>query len=113
MSPCAMTRPMWSRARTIQSSRPDLSVQQIGSGSAAVTYLPALAIPVERKPAMLRPSTHQAALEADLEQATGMLTVGWRAREDHFLQVIADKLPSRRRLPLFTVGWRVKITFSK
>ena len=54
---------------------------------------------------MLLPSTHQAALEADLEQATGMLTVGWRAREDHFLQVIADKLPSRRRLPLFTVGY--------
>jgi hypothetical protein len=53
---------------------------------------------------MLLPSTHQAALEADLEQAAGMLTVGWRAREDHFLQVIADKLPSRR-LPLFTVGY--------
>jgi hypothetical protein len=68
-----------------------------------VAWLPAIAIPVERKPAVVLPESHRAAMTADLHEATAVLCVGWRAREDHFLQILQESLPSLR-LPLFAVA---------
>lgn len=66
-------------------------------------YLPALAIPVELKPAMVMPTDHEQAMRADLSQASAVLAVGWRAREQHFLQVLQEHLPSHS-LPLYAVS---------
>lgn len=73
------------------------------AGGTSVAWLPALAIPVERKPDVVMPLSHSAALRADLEQATAVLCVGWRAREEHFLRVLQDALPAGP-VPLYAVA---------
>jgi hypothetical protein len=82
---------------------PTATVQSSGPGNEWRTYIPAIAIPVERKPALVMPTEHVDSMKADLAQASGLVSVGWRAREDHFLRLLADQLPSRR-LPLFVVA---------
>lgn len=71
-----------------------------------MAWLPALAIPVELKPDVVMPIQHREALSADLSQATAMLCVGWRAREQHFLRLLQDHLPSRP-IPLYAVSGTV------
>lgn len=73
------------------------------AGGTNVAWLPALAIPVERKPDVVMPHSHSAALRADLAQATAVLCVGWRAREQHFLRVLQDALPAGP-VPLYAVA---------
>jgi hypothetical protein len=72
-------------------------------GRGVVAWLPAIAIPVERKPAVVLPADHRAALEADLSQAGSVWCIGWRAREDHFLQILQDSMPSAH-VPLVAVA---------
>lgn len=68
-----------------------------------LAWVPALAIPVERKPAMVMPLQHRRNLEQDLGQATAMLCVGWRAREDHFLRTLQDHLP-KTPIPVWSIS---------
>ncbi|GAA0305418.1 hypothetical protein [Kineococcus aurantiacus] len=69
----------------------------LGRGS-SVAYMPALAIPVEKKPGLILPGEHEAAMRRDLNHASAVLAIGWRAREQHIIDLLADELPQRRQL---------------
>lgn len=60
-----------------------------------LAMLPALAIPVQRKANFMMPDEHREALVKDLERTSMLVAVGWRAREQHFLKMIQDHLPSQ------------------
>jgi hypothetical protein len=49
---------------------------------------PALSIPVEKKDEFSCPSEHVTALEAILPRVTKMITIGWRASEEEFLNML-------------------------
>lgn len=68
-----------------------------------VAWVPALAIPVEAKPAVVMPEAHQQALRQDLADAAAMISIGWRARELHFLRLLQDALPSKP-IPVWAVS---------
>ncbi|HYM76868.1 MAG TPA: hypothetical protein VE377_12895 [Candidatus Dormibacteraeota bacterium] len=53
---------------------------------------PALAIPVEKKSEFLCPPEHLKALADVLPSVTKMITIGWRATEQHFLTMLKKKL---------------------
>jgi hypothetical protein len=57
-------------------------------------WLPALAIPAQRKLDFAMPDSHLTALRSDLSTVTTVIAVGWRAREQHFLKLLQDCLPS-------------------
>jgi hypothetical protein len=52
------------------------------------TLYPALSIPVEKKDEFSCPPGHVSALEAILPTVTKMITVGWRASEEEFLNML-------------------------
>lgn len=58
-------------------------------------WLPALSVPVRHKTSFSMPEWHMDALIADLQKVTTMIAVGWRARENHFLQLLQEHLPSK------------------
>jgi hypothetical protein len=53
---------------------------------------PALSIPVEKKDQFSCPPTHRQALEKMLPNVTKIMTVGWRAREAEFLNMLQSRL---------------------
>lgn len=53
-----------------------------------VALYPALAIPVENKNSFECPSSHVESLKELLPQVTKILTIGWRAKETHFLKML-------------------------
>jgi hypothetical protein len=53
---------------------------------------PALAIPVEKKGEFVCPQEHLGALAAIVPKVTKIITVGWRATEQHFLTMLKKKL---------------------
>lgn len=63
---------------------------------------PALSIPVERKDEFNCPSEHVDRLNELLPQVTKVMTVGWRATEMDFLQLLRGKIPSST--PLMVVS---------
>lgn len=60
-----------------------------------LAYLPALTIPVQSKSDFMMPTSHRTTLEADLGQVATLVAVGWRGREQHFLDLLRDHLPSK------------------
>lgn len=53
---------------------------------------PALAIPVERKNVFSCPPEHLKALADVLPEVRKIITVGWRASEQHFLAMLKNRL---------------------
>lgn len=74
-----------------------------GRDGLSVAWVPALAIPVETKPAMVMPHGHQQSLFADLGRAVAVVCVGWRAREAYFVDFLREALPSKP-IPLWAVS---------
>jgi hypothetical protein len=58
-------------------------------------YFPAIAIPVEKKSHFECPSDHVERLKGLLPRVDKVLTVGWRAQEAHFLDLMAEHLPAQ------------------
>lgn len=87
----------------IDKRNPSQEVVGVDDHRRLVAWIPALAIPVERKPAVVLPPAHLTALREDLGRARAVLCAGWRAREDHFLQILQASLPGRH-LPLLAVA---------
>ena len=54
--------------------------------------LPALAIPVEKKRAFECPPEHLQALANGLREVTKIIAIGWRAMEQHFLEMLRERL---------------------
>ncbi|RNL78909.1 SIR2 family protein [Nocardioides marmorisolisilvae] len=63
-------------------------------GSSRRIWMPALSIPMRRKANFTMPSSHLARMKEDLRQVTTVISVGWRARERHFLDLLQDHLGS-------------------
>jgi hypothetical protein len=57
-------------------------------------WLPALAIPAQRKQAFAMPDSHLTAMRGDLSEVTTVVAIGWRGREGHFLKLLQECLPS-------------------
>lgn len=63
------------------------------------TLFPAIAIPVETKSDFECPAQHLEALRECIPQVSKLLVIGWRAREEHFLEFLRQsKLPKQLRL---------------
>jgi hypothetical protein len=58
--------------------------------------VPAIAIPVEKKASFECPQTHLRELEKLLPQIDKLALIGWRATEDHFLDLLARHLKGPR-----------------
>src|SRR6267143_2151055 len=63
---------------------------------------PAVAIPVERKSAFECPDEHLQALTDILPQVNKILTIGWRATEQHFFEMLRTHL--RQRVSVMSVS---------
>jgi hypothetical protein len=63
-----------------------------GLGENGFGLVPAIAIPVEKKAYFECPKRHLTALESALPQVDKLLLIGWRATEDHFLELLRAKL---------------------
>ena len=63
-----------------------------------VVLFPALAIPVDKKDDFECPDSHVKALEERLPHVDRILTIGWRAREAKFLEMLKSKLTPPQRL---------------
>jgi hypothetical protein len=55
-------------------------------------FVPALSIPVEHKPGYECPAEHIQALEEVLPAITKVLVIGWRAADEPFLKLMAEKM---------------------
>ena len=60
-----------------------------GNGSCG---FPALAIPVQSKSQFMCPETHREALVTSLPVVTKIIAIGWRATEQHFLEMLKNRL---------------------
>jgi hypothetical protein len=61
------------------------------SGSGAVV-VPAIAVPTMSKYSFACPPSHIEALKAALPEVGGIVTIGWRGAEEHFLRLLGDNL---------------------
>jgi len=61
-------------------------------------YFPAIAIPVENKSEFACPPSHITTLVQGLDQIQHVLVVGWRASENHFLDILKGHLDNKRVL---------------
>jgi hypothetical protein len=64
---------------------------------------PAIAIPLDRAKKFVCPPSHLERLSRDLEQVTHILIVGWRANEQHFLELLRKRLSKAWSLHLCIV----------
>lgn len=67
-----------------------------------VPTIPAIAVPLKSKSTLECPSGHVEAFTALLPRVRSILTVGWRAGERHFLEILQRNLT--RRVDLMCVG---------
>jgi hypothetical protein len=72
-------------------------------GTTGETIHPAIAIPLDRGKTFVCPQRHLQRLEHDLEQVTRILIIGWHAGEQHFLDMMHERLPKNRPLSLCIV----------
>jgi hypothetical protein len=61
-----------------------------------VPVLPAIAIPLQKKDVFECPLEHIELLKKMIPKVTSILFIGWRAGEDHFLQMLQEGLTSLR-----------------
>ena len=61
-------------------------------------WLPALAVPARSKARFSCPQSHLDTLVGDLPNVTTVVTIGWRGREQHFLDLLATHLSPGTRL---------------
>jgi hypothetical protein len=61
-------------------------------------YIPALAIPLDKKSNFACPEAHLAFLDSRLPKVRSVLAIGWRGMEDHFLGRISGKIAGDARL---------------
>ena len=61
--------------------------------SGDVALFPAIAIPVETKRDYECPDEHLECLQGYLPQITKVLSIGWRATEQHFMDLLSESLP--------------------
>jgi len=81
-----------------------IQVQRIpGDGSLGRHPCPAIAIPVELKSTFECPDEHLDALKRMLPNVDRLLVIGWRATEEHFLEVLRAGL-ANRRIPVMIVA---------
>lgn len=66
--------------------------------------LPVIAIPTITKSVFAMPDDHLKALRADLARIRGMLVVGWKGNEQHFLREVADHLPNHVPVDVVSPG---------
>ena len=59
-------------------------------------YYPAIAIPLNQKTEFVCPPEHIASLEAALETAKHVVTVGWRGSEDRFCRLLQTHCPKNK-----------------
>jgi hypothetical protein len=64
---------------------------------AAVGLWPAIALPVAGKTDFECPKSHMDAFEVCLPKVSKILTIGWRGAEQHFLKLVAGKIPRTAR----------------
>ena len=64
---------------------------------------PALAIPLDKGKTFVCPPMHLHYLRERLAWVTHILVIGWRATEQHFLDVLSERLPKNRSLSLCIV----------
>jgi hypothetical protein len=66
-----------------------------GQADRPLMEVPAIAIPVERKTSrnFEMPASHRQALSDALANVDRILVIGWRGSEDHFNQLLLDRLP--------------------
>jgi hypothetical protein len=64
-----------------------------------VTGFPALAIPVENKSEFNCPREHIESLATVIPQVTKIITIGWRATEQHFLKMLKSRQTGLRGSP--------------
>ena len=68
-----------------------------------LTVMPAIAIPIENKNAFECPVEHVEVLKECLPRVTKMVTIGWRATENHFLRLLSEGLPKISSLMVVSV----------
>ena len=66
---------------------------------------PVIAIPLDRGKKFVCPTTHLERLMADLERVTRVLIIGWRAAEQHFLDLLRERLRKNQPISLCIVDW--------
>ena len=74
-----------------------LTQHPIGKSDTSALF-PAIAIPLETKRSFECPEGHLQVLSGLIPRVTKLLTVGWRAREAHFLELLAEKLEGHVRV---------------
>ena len=74
----------------------------IGASADGVALFPAIAVPVETKRQYECPDEHLECLRAYLPKITKVLLIGWRATEQHFLNLLRESLTSG--VPLYAVA---------
>jgi hypothetical protein len=75
-----------------------ISNNPIPNSSGTVTLFPALAIPVEAKSEFECPSDHLDVLCKMLPEVDSIITIGWRATEQHFLKLLKQYLAHHVRV---------------
>jgi hypothetical protein len=65
---------------------------QLDSGP-RLKAIPAIAIPTQTKDNFACPTKHIDALKRSLPQVRGVITIGWRGAEEHFLKLLAGGIP--------------------
>jgi hypothetical protein len=65
-------------------------------------YVPAIAVPVQTKSSFQCPEGHLDVLRRALPTVTHILTIGWRAQEQHFMRLLVDHLV--QPISLFSVS---------
>jgi hypothetical protein len=95
----------WAVARQHIENAADLHVSDIfvkienrpaGLTETDVPMVPAIAIPVEQKSYFECPAEHLRELEKLLPETDRLLLIGWRATEDHFLDLLAKHVKNAR-----------------
>lgn len=73
------------------------------SSVGSTCFFPALAIPVERKSTFVCPNDHFDALVQILKEVKKFLIIGWRATEEHFLNLLSQNI-GKKRIQVLTVA---------
>jgi len=82
----------WRPEFTVDDDLRQLALQD--SKDRRAVWLPAVSVPARTKATFMMPADHLEALRGDLGSVTTLVTIGWRAREQHFLDLVRDHVPA-------------------